>query len=125
VPTDRFYLNWWLASSWVKDHAARKVQSHSKDEWLAAGAVIINPSPPQESSWLPGTFTETDAARLLVAVPKDYQTVKRAYPEAGIAWRLHTREIFEWAFAAGYTAVDLIVDKALCYYLLVKNWVIE
>lgn len=126
APTDRFYVDWWLTSQWVKDHATRKVQLRSKDQWLAAGAVIINPPQPQQGAgWLPGTFAGTDTRHLLVAVPKDYQAVKRAYPEAGLVWRLHTRGIFEWAFATGYTAVDLIVDKEFCYYLLIKNWVIE
>jgi predicted GNAT superfamily acetyltransferase len=124
-PTDRFYVDWWLASNWVKEHAAKQYQSRRKDEWLAVGAAIVNPPQQQESGWLPGTFAETDTKYVLVAVPSDYQAVKRAYPEAGLSWRLHTREIFEWAFGAGYTAIDLLVEKELCYYLLVKNWVIE
>ena len=124
-PTDRFYVDWWLGSKWVRDHAAKRYQSKSQAEWLEEEAVIANPPLQQESVWLPGDFIESKARYVLVAVPKDYQSVKRAYPEAGLAWRLHTREIFEWAFRAGYTAVDLIVEKALCYYLLVKNWVIE
>jgi predicted GNAT superfamily acetyltransferase len=124
APTDRFYVDWWLASTWVKDHAAKTYQSQNKAEWMAAGAVIVNPPQQQESGWLPGNFVETDTKHVLVAVPKDYQAVKRAYPEAGLSWRLHTRQIFEWAFAAGYTAVDLLVEKELCYYLLIKNWVV-
>jgi predicted GNAT superfamily acetyltransferase len=124
-PTDRFYVDWWLASAWVQDHAAKVYQSKSKEDWLTAGAVIVNPPQRKEAEWLPGTFATTDARQVLVTVPKDYQGVKRAYPEAGLAWRLHTREIFEWAFGVGYTAVDLIVDKELCYYLLVKDWVTE
>jgi predicted GNAT superfamily acetyltransferase len=125
APTDRFYVDWWLASQWVKDHAARRYHAKSEAEWLAAGAVVVNPPQQQVSGWLPGTFAETDRKEVLVAVPKDYQAVKRAYPEAGLSWRLHTREIFEWAFGMGYTAVDLIVAKELCYYLLVKDWVTE
>ena len=125
APTDRFYVDWWLASQWVKDHEAKCYQSKSLAAWLAAGAVVVNPPEQHSSGWLPGDFGESDAHHLLVAVPKDYQGVKRVYPDAGLSWRLHTRGIFEWAFGAGYTAVDLLVDKELCYYLLVKNWAIE
>ena len=124
-PTDRFYVDWWLASNWVQAHQEKRHQSRKLAEWLAAGAVVVNPPEKHTSGWLPGTHAETDASHLLVAVPKDYQAVKRAYPQAGLSWRLHTREIFEWAFGAGYTAVDLLVEKELCYYLLVKDWVIE
>jgi predicted GNAT superfamily acetyltransferase len=82
------------------------------------------PTPAAGIGMAAGNFVETDTKHVLVAVPKDYQAVKRAYPEAGLSWRLHTRQIFEWAFAAGYTAVDLLVEKELCYYLLIKNWVV-
>ncbi|MCB8944836.1 MAG: hypothetical protein H6658_13895 [Ardenticatenaceae bacterium] len=124
APTDRFYVDWWLTSSWVQTHKNKQHHAPTLAEWLAAGAVLVNPPEQHTSGWLPDGFMQTTARHLLVAVPKDYQAVKRAYPEAGMTWRLHTREIFEWAFAAGYTAVDLLVEKELCYYLLVKDWVI-
>jgi predicted GNAT superfamily acetyltransferase len=37
-------------------------------------------------------------------------------------WRLQTRQLFETAFAAGYTAIDLFRQHRRNFYLLQKDW---
>lgn len=125
VPTDRFLIDWWLTSPWVKEHQAKAYPAQSREAWQAMGAVVINPPNCVEHVWHPIEFNPAmlgAVGYLLVAVPKNYQAVKKASETAALAWRLHTRELFEHCFAVGYTVVDLLREDALCYYLLKKDF---
>jgi predicted GNAT superfamily acetyltransferase len=48
---------------------------------------------------------------VLVEIPSDMQAIRRADLPLGIAWRYHTRAIFESAFAAGYRAADFYFER--------------
>ncbi len=125
VPTDRFLIDWWLTSAWVEEHQKKVHLVQSREAWQAAGAVVVNPPNCVETVWHPLEFDPAvlqTSDLLLVAVPKDYQTVKKASETAALAWRLHTRELFESCFAAGFTAVDLLREDELSYYLLKKDF---
>ena len=62
---------------------------------------------------------------LLVEIPSDFFAVKQQDRELALAWRLHTRDLFEQAFAQGYMVVDFIYLKGekqpRSYYLLVHG----
>ena len=58
----------------------------------------------------------------MLAVPSDFQAVKRADLQNGVAWRMHTRGVFEAAFAQNFIVTDLIYEPTLSYYLLEKDW---
>jgi predicted GNAT superfamily acetyltransferase len=58
----------------------------------------------------------------LVEVPPDLSALKTGDPDLALAWRLHTRELFETCFANGYTAVDLLRRNGRNYYLLQRDW---
>lgn len=124
LPTDRFYVDWWLASSWVQDHHAQQMANKSAADWQAEGVRVVNP--PQEKDGLLQLGEVVDAAfdgeRLLTAVPRNFQTLKYADTQLGLAWRLHTREIFERAFTQGFVVIDLLVAPTTCYYLLERNF---
>jgi predicted GNAT superfamily acetyltransferase len=55
-------------------------------------------------------------------VPRTYQAVKKANVTWGLDWRMHSRDLFEQAFALGFTVTDLLVENDLCYYLMEKNF---
>ena len=120
VPTDRFYVDWWLASDWVIEHQQIVFPHNSLAEWLAVGATVINPPTLVEDLWQVGKVDEAGFVGrvLLTAVPRDFQAIKKANLDLALAWRLHTRAIFEQAFAQGFVVTDLLVDDTLCYYVL-------
>ena len=122
VPTDRFQVDWWLDSERVRAHKAGKRPDVSFAEWQARGVKVVNGVTAVDDVWRPGEIDESLFAgeKLFVAVPRNYQQVKKASVELGLAWRLHTREIFERAFSQGFTVTDLLVTDSLCYYLLEK-----
>ncbi len=122
VPTDRFQVDWWLASERVRAHKEGTRPDLSFAEWRERGVAVVNGVTAVDGIWRPGEIDERlfTGQKLLVAVPRDYQQVKKASVELGLAWRLHTRDIFEHAFSQDFTVTDLLVTDSLCYYLLEK-----
>ena len=117
VPTDRFRVDWWLNSPRVLAHKAGNQHAKSFTEWLAVGARVVNGDTRTQHI---GSIDNAafGQKQLLVAIPKDFQSVKKADVALGLAWRMHAREIFERAFSAGFATTDLLVEDQLCYYLL-------
>ena len=60
--------------------------------------------------------------RLLIQIPAHFQALKSADMELARAWRLHTRALFEAAFAKGYVVTDLLFEDEQSFYLLEKDW---
>ena len=123
LPTDRFYVDWWLDSDWVKAHHAKQVVSKSVAGWLADGVLIVNPPKEKAGLWRFGEIVDAAfaGAMLLTAVPRNFQALKQADTQLGLAWRQHTRELFERAFAQNFVVKDLIAEPTLCYYLLERD----
>ena len=45
---------------------------------------------------------------LLVEIPADFMALKTADRELALAWRLHTRSLFEELFQSGYLVTDSV-----------------
>jgi predicted GNAT superfamily acetyltransferase len=56
--------------------------------------------------------------RILIQIPADFQSLKSTDRNLALEWRLHTRALFEEAFAKGYLATDMLVEGGRSYYLL-------
>ena len=116
-------MDWWLDSDWVETHAEGEHTQPSAAEWLEFGAGLLNQTEmvdgfltPQKED--PGNWSE----RALLAIPRNYQQMKREDHKLAVEWRLHTRKLFQEAFGHGYTAIDLLVEDECCYYLLQRGW---
>ena len=108
LPSDRFEVEWWIATERVRQRlegrrgreealAAEDVQRANRVAWRDDGL----PTPGETGfAW--------EGAPALVEIPAQFQQVRRADLELAGAWRLHTRALFEAAFAAGYAVVDFI-----------------
>jgi len=128
LPSDRFQVDWRIASPRVETRLRGEsvaVSASSPASLLMAGGVpLINPpvagEPPR-----PLEKTTVEAERMLIQIPSDFQSLKAADKNLALEWRLRTRELFEWAFANGYTATDLLVEGSRSYYLLEQNPLLE
>jgi predicted GNAT superfamily acetyltransferase len=91
----------------------------------AAGDPVLNPAIVSKGGLLApsDTFADPDQAFCLVEIPPDLNHLKSTAPDLALKWRWQTRAIFEQAFAAGYTAIDLIRREGRNFYLLQKGWV--
>lgn len=119
LPSDRFRVDWWIASDRVVSRVAGEVE-----ERPVLGYPVLNASlPDNDEVRLPSlTVQPLLAPHCLVEIPADINYLKSKAPDVALQWRLQTRQIFEQAFAAGYTAIDLLRDQGRNYYLLQKEW---
>jgi len=117
LPTDRFRVDWWVASN----HVARTLAGEPPA--VAAGPVV------NESVCLPGGwrapgegFSVPQAPTCRVEVPLNLGQLKLHAPDLARQWRLHTRRVFTALFAAGYVAVRFERQADRAYYLLRQDW---
>ncbi len=124
LPTDRFVVEWWITSPRVDARLEGSRRGLDLAHFQSGGAKLINaassrsnglPRPAEKASDPEGTF-------LLVEIPHDFLAIKRQDAQLALAWRLHSREIFERAFAAGYMVTDFVRvsddQDQRSYYLL-------
>jgi predicted GNAT superfamily acetyltransferase len=121
LPSDRFQVDWWLASP----HVSQRLEGRTAAPDLAKlDYPILNAASQAEGELAlpPERFALPTTPACLVEIPVDLARLKREVPAAALRWRLQTRQIFETAFEAGYTAVDLLRYEGRNYYLLQKDW---
>jgi predicted GNAT superfamily acetyltransferase len=94
LPSDRFEAEWWLR---------RAKPPHVADPMVML-RVGADGEPVRDHLDL-GAGTSA-----LIAVPPDFQEVKRASLELALRWRMESRAAFEAALAAGLIAVDFRRD---------------
>ena len=120
LPTDRFEVEWWIASERVARRLAGEPQPAKPEPMVRA-----NLTERTAAGWrAPGELTQEagGGGTVQVEVPVDYQAIKTADPALAMAWRLASRQIFETYFARGYAAVAFYTwqagDERRCAYVL-------
>jgi predicted GNAT superfamily acetyltransferase len=129
LPTDRFEVAWWVESDHVRGRLAGARPRSQLSDLLDGGATILNPGRIAGDGRVePGTVRSPEGRHLLIEIPTDIQAIKGQRPDLALAWRMSAREACEAAFAAGYTAIDVVRaeldDVPRSYYLLQHNFVI-
>ncbi|MGB0387041.1 MAG: hypothetical protein ACPGWR_19675 [Ardenticatenaceae bacterium] len=125
LPTDRFLVDWWVKSEWVGSRIDQKVSPPTLSQWEAQGVPVLNaPTRNRDGYLVPPTNLPAlnDARYYLVELPPSIQAIKSADISLAHAWRMHTRALFEEAFAQGYSAIDLLYENRRTCYLLEKEW---
>ncbi|HVC18957.1 MAG TPA: hypothetical protein VNE16_02690 [Vicinamibacterales bacterium] len=110
MPTDRFVAEWWIR----RPHVERRLEGTGPLVRSAevADAPLVNRTRPA-GRWLApdgADLTRTDR-RLLVEIPVGFTGMLAAEPDLARAWRMAARGIFRHYFAAGYRAVDFLLDR--------------
>lgn len=123
APSDRFEVEWHLASHHVERRLARAEPSPSLVALTAQGVSVLNEAPPGAAADTPASVCRTPSGDcVLIRFPTDIQTVKHMRPNEALTWRMQVRELCEAAFAGGYTVVDVLSEGACSYYLLRRHW---
>lgn len=107
LPSDRFQVEWRVKSDRVEAALKKQLPEQVPSSLIEAGVRLVDGV---ESIGSPGP--------ILVEIPSQFQSVKAADQELGLAWRLRSRDLFERAFGSGLVATDLLVENGRCYYLL-------
>jgi len=112
--SDRFQLDWWIASGRIKERLAGTAVRPTLAGLLDQDAVLLNPAefdpggPPRPA---PADLPPA-AEAVLVEIPADIQSIKTADVALAQEWRVHTRAVFERCFAAEFTVVDFVSETA-------------
>jgi predicted GNAT superfamily acetyltransferase len=125
LSSDRFQVEWHVASQHVADRLSGDRAGDTLSALVAQGIPILNHTLPDDDGLLrpPRNVLSIGGDGLLIQIPAHFQAIKLADLGLARAWREHTRVLFEAAFAAGYTAVDLLFDQGRSCYLLRTGWV--
>lgn len=115
LPTDRIKIKWDLSDSKEVDISTPPlIQSHilldvNKDDHPFVTERFTKHELDKEKVWL-------------VAIPQDFQTMKKENMELAKEWRFQTRDVMQALFASGYQAKDVIrnLEKQVSYYVFKK-----
>jgi len=125
LPTDRFEVEWWVTQNRVAARAERKWRPLKLEALLAGGALLVNEATVNESGLPvpPLNYVSHPANLMLVEIPANFQSIKRADMPLALRWRMHTRDVFEKMFDSGFIVTDFVphVDEQgnqHSYYLL-------
>jgi predicted GNAT superfamily acetyltransferase len=125
LPTDRFEIDWWITSEHVRSRIAQPGTPVTPSGWQMMGAHVIN----HAVNWrdgvrAPGTWNSSTEPTLIVEIPADFQAIRRADMTLAADWRMHTREVFQWAFSKQYAvmwfATEGFEGQRRSYYILLK-----
>jgi predicted GNAT superfamily acetyltransferase len=120
LPSDRFQVEWRITSPRVEARLRGETGVSSASALMAEGVALINP-PVAGEPLRPSTKPLVEKERMLIQIPSDFQSLKAADKNLALEWRLHTRALFEEAFAKGYVVTDLLVEGGRSYYLTVRG----
>lgn len=111
TPTDRLIAEWHIAGQHVQRRLFQPAQPLMRDAAVSA-APVVNPAQSGVVWIRPGRADLTaDAKRVLVEIPIGFSDMQLGDPDLALAWRLHTREIFQGYFGRGYQAVDFFLAR--------------
>jgi predicted GNAT superfamily acetyltransferase len=117
LPSDRFQVDWRITSHRVESRLRGEIAVSSASSLMAEGVPLVNP-PVAGEPLRPSAKAMVEEGRILIQIPSDFQSLKAVDRNLALEWRLHTRSLFEEAFAKGYVATDLLTEGGLSYYLL-------
>jgi predicted GNAT superfamily acetyltransferase len=118
LPSDRFEVEWWIASQHVK----RRLAGGDGGEMDEAELTRLV----SEREVRPGNILVGEGpTRVWVEIPADYQAIRTSDPAPAAEWRTATREALEAQIERGYVVSDLACPTVLgarrCFYLLSKG----
>jgi predicted GNAT superfamily acetyltransferase len=128
LPTDRFYVEWWVTSNRVVGKLSSERGPLNLDAYLNGGAKLVNEAKIREDNLLapPEDFIHSQKRILMAEIPANIQEIKRTDKDLAIAWRYHSRQLFEHYFDHDYIITDFVRrldDKGFnrSYYVLIHG----
>lgn len=124
IPSDRFQVDWWITSNRVAERIEGRRKPLDLAHFLSAGAVKVNDVSLDDEGFPhpAGQIEMPTNALALVEIPADFQAIKTHDHRLALAWRLHTRAIFEELFQRKFIITDFVHLRGerypRSYYLL-------
>lgn len=115
TPTDRFKVEWRLASERVQ-RRSRGVGSHVAERLAERPDLypcVLAAQDGPEGIELPGEpDVESEEQRLVCEIPESIQGIKKVRPQAAIDWRLATRRVMRHYLGAGWKVRECVRTRS-------------
>lgn len=113
LPTDRFYVEWWVTSNRVESRVSKRRGPLSLDSYLSGRAVIVNESDRDDRQLPvpPADFLRLENNLVLVEIPDSIQEIKSSDMALPQRWREHGRQVFKHYFDRHYMVTDFLRSK--------------
>jgi predicted GNAT superfamily acetyltransferase len=111
LPSDRFQPDWFLDSERVVKRLQGEVLSRFAN--YKKDSLVI-----EASQNKPVNQLRLSANRILLEIPSDFRAIKEKDKTLALEWRLYLREVFQSAFASGYSVVDFVLGQGRGFYVL-------
>lgn len=123
IPSDRFWLEWYLQSKFVKNRLARP----AKPVIPLAEYNKVNRVETDNTGFLRMVgFTKPVSKKIMIEIPFDFQSIFDANKELAMDWRIKTRELFISCFEQGFTVTNFLhitnEKEKRNYYLLERDF---
>lgn len=123
IPSDRFLVEWHIQQEKATDSRGQVMEL----DFLLENSLIQwdtnNKGLPFPSSTLPLPEQECDTA--IVAIPKNFRTIRETNMEIATEWRMKTRDIFTNLFEQGWQVTDFkknsMKDIPVQFYVLSRK----
>lgn len=122
IPTDRFFVEWYVTSPRVVSRIERGVRPPSIEN-LELTIATRTKIEDKNLMVLKDYDTSLRDRLLAVEIPLNFVEIKERNLGIAINWRIGTRELFRNYLARGYVVVDIIysADKQRGFYVLLKG----
>jgi len=128
LPSDRFYVEWWVTSNRVKTRVSRNRGPLTLGQYLGGRAVIVNECERDDNAlpMPPAEFLLREGSLIIVEIPNDIQRIKSVSPLLARQWREHIRSVFVHYFDQEYLVTDFVrnLDEdglSRSYYVLTQT----
>jgi predicted GNAT superfamily acetyltransferase len=111
LPSDRFQPDWFLDSERVVQRLQGEVLpsfANYKSKSLVIEALGNKPA----------AKADVIEERVLLEIPSDFRAIKEKDKALALEWRLYLREVFQKAFAKGYSVRDFVFEQGRGFYVL-------
>lgn len=111
LPTDRFQVDWWVNTPRVANRLSKRPRMPlDLAHFLDAEVKIINPTclHPSGLPYPAEDYLINDENLLLVEIPDDFQALRSVDVGLAMAWRMHSRLLFDDLFGRGYLVTDFV-----------------
>jgi len=127
IPSDRFYLEWFISSKNVMQKLERnKKQDIDLNKIQRANSIEFNKRGLQK---IANIQLGLSSDLILIEIPEDFQNIYNNNIKLATEWRLKSRNIFNYYLGKDYVIIDFITfkenGKKRNYYLLKKNYIPE
>ena len=121
LPTDRFYVEWFLNSARVHSRLNKSEVAKSIDIYPIVNSTTLKSGCLCNVDWK----LDCKGDRVFVEIPPNFQKIKKLEIDLAYQWRLQTRTIFKHYFDQGYVVTNLVTafehGEKKCFYVLEKQ----